>query len=241
MFAPARGDETIFSRPLGDVIYCVGLTSDFRTRALATVEAHICLLARLLASTTFESLLYLSSTRLYIRNQAASEDGCISVDPGDPEDIFNITKLAGESICLSQGNPRVRIARLSNVLGEDYESGNFIFSLIKDARQDGVVELRTTPESAKDYVLVDDVVRLLPKIAESGKRRLYNVASGSNLSNAEILGAIAEVTGARIKYAEKARHIAFPRIDNQSICSEFGYVPSPILPAIRSLALQFPG
>lgn len=178
---------------------------------------------------------------MYIRNDVASEGACISVDPMDPEDIFNITKLAGESACLSQNNPRVRIVRLSNVLGEDYGSGNFIFSLIKDARQRGVMELRTTPDSEKDYVLVNDVVDLLPRIVEAGRQRVYNVASGCNVSNAAILDVIGEVTGARVQYVANARKIAFPRIEICAIRDEFGFAPGPILPAIRSLALRYPG
>jgi len=38
---PARDDESIFSRPLGHVIYAIGLTADFRARPLETVEAHV--------------------------------------------------------------------------------------------------------------------------------------------------------------------------------------------------------
>ncbi len=51
----------------GDVIYCLGLTADFRSRPLDTAEAHVGLLARLLGAIQFRSFLYLSSTRVYAR------------------------------------------------------------------------------------------------------------------------------------------------------------------------------
>ena len=41
-FNPARG-ETL-DRPLGDVVYCIGLTADFRSRPCDTIDAHVCAL-----------------------------------------------------------------------------------------------------------------------------------------------------------------------------------------------------
>ncbi len=66
VWAPARGDAEVFTRPLGHVMYCVGLTADFRTRPFDTVDAHVGLLAEVLRRAQFESLLYLSSTRVYM-------------------------------------------------------------------------------------------------------------------------------------------------------------------------------
>src|SRR4029077_19833266 len=62
--SPAR-DEEITKRRLGDVIYCVGLTADFRTRPFDAGEAHVSELSRVLQRCSFDSLLYLSSARIY--------------------------------------------------------------------------------------------------------------------------------------------------------------------------------
>ena len=59
VWAPARGDAEVFTRPLGHVMYCVGLTADFRTRPFDTVDAHVGLLAEVLRRAQFDSLLYL--------------------------------------------------------------------------------------------------------------------------------------------------------------------------------------
>jgi nucleoside-diphosphate-sugar epimerase len=64
-FTPARGDDTIFTRPLGRVYYGIGYTADFAANPAATVEAHAALLGRLLATADFEKLVYMSSVRLY--------------------------------------------------------------------------------------------------------------------------------------------------------------------------------
>ena len=47
-FAPARDDASVFERELGHVIYCIGLTADFRQRPFDTVRAHVCFLAEVL-------------------------------------------------------------------------------------------------------------------------------------------------------------------------------------------------
>jgi len=52
-FAPARGDATLFAEELGHVIYCIGLTADFRSRPFDTVRAHVCLLADVLEKAPF--------------------------------------------------------------------------------------------------------------------------------------------------------------------------------------------
>src|SRR5437868_14664917 len=67
-YAPAKV-ETIWDKDLGNIIYCIGLTADFRTRPFDTVEAHVCKLNELLKRGRFDSLLYLSSTRVYIHSK----------------------------------------------------------------------------------------------------------------------------------------------------------------------------
>ena len=54
VWAPTRGDTEVFARPLGHVIYCVGLTADFRTRPFDTVDAHVGLLAEVLRRAQFD-------------------------------------------------------------------------------------------------------------------------------------------------------------------------------------------
>ena len=65
VYAPSREDRDLFERDLGRVFYCAGLTGDFAVRPFDTVEAHVTLLAQVLAKARFERLIYLSSTRLY--------------------------------------------------------------------------------------------------------------------------------------------------------------------------------
>lgn len=52
----------------GHVLFCAGVASDFRTRALDTVAAHVSALERALRSGGWRSFLYFSSTRVCVRH-----------------------------------------------------------------------------------------------------------------------------------------------------------------------------
>lgn len=231
---------------LGHVIYCAGLTADFRTRPHDTMEAHVGLVSRILAFGEFESLVYLSSTRIYDGAARGSEEMTFSVDPWSPNDLYNISKLAGESLCLNHDNPKVRVARLSNVYGTGmYDSGgggeNFLGSVIRDAISERHVELNSAPGSAKDYIHIGDVVRALTLIAIDGQERIYNVASGDTVSHEQLLDRLAEITGCTWSTAPDSPHIGFPGITTERITAAFAgagllWSPSRLLDRLPDLA-----
>ena len=220
-----RGDEVVcpsrdlwpMEDELGHVIYCIGLTADFRTRPIETVQAHVCRLAELLQRGRFESLLYLSSTRVYAGAERGSEEATFRVDPARFDDLFALSKLMGESLCLAIPNRRIRIARLSNVFGPDWGSSNFLTTVIAEAVDTGTLVLRTAPDSAKDYIAVDEVVDALLAIVERGNERTYNVASGRNVTNAALAARLAEVIGCSVRFEEGAPSIVFPSIECERI------------------------
>lgn len=238
-YAPDKGEAGIFERPLGHVIYCAGLTADFRQRPHDTMRAHVAYLNEILERAQFTSLLYLSSTRVYIRAHSTMEDAPLLVAPGEPEDIFNLSKLAGESICLHCGRGNVRVARLSNVLGEDFGSENFAFALIKEAQATGRIVLHTTFDSEKDYIRVDDVVELLRRIALDGGAGIYNVAAGTNITNQQMVESICEAIPASVVVAENSRRIRFAEISTERVRKEFAFVPRPVLPLVAELAARY--
>lgn len=223
----------------GHVIYAIGVTADFRQRPHDTMEAHVTLPSTLLRNGQFESFLYLSSTRIYRHAQNTHEDACISVRSSDAEDLYDISKLAGEALCQSGQRAGVRVARLSNVLGHDFESRNFVFDLMRQARAEGRVDLRSSLDSCKDYILVEDVLDLLPRIATGGLERCYNVASGVNLAHADILTPIVAATRAEIHVADGAPKLAPAPIDISRALSEFSFNPRPVLPALTGLVDQY--
>jgi nucleoside-diphosphate-sugar epimerase len=102
---------------LGHGLFTIGITAGFRGQPLETLDTHVVSLHAALKRFTFDSFLYVSSTRLYQGAESTAEPARLSVSPADPEDSYNSSKLAGESTVLSLGRETNRVARLSNVFG----------------------------------------------------------------------------------------------------------------------------
>ena len=242
--APHR-EEDLAGRKLGSVIYAIGLTADFRSKPLDAVDAHVCNLLSLMQTCDFDSLLYLSSTRLYTAQaEVVREDDQIVASSLSPDHLYNISKLMGESLAFSLTAP-VRVARLANVYGPDYLSENFLSTLIRDAVTQRRIVLRSSPESAKDYVNVDDVADVLIKIATLGREKLYNVASGRSVATAEITAKLQQLTGCTVESLPGVPKHTFPRISIDRIEREFNFKPRHVLddlePLVERYKKQFDG
>ena len=229
VFAPDRNDHALFEKELGHVIYAIGLTADFRSRPYETMRAHVAVLADVLEKCAFQSFTYLSSTRVYGRCASGSTDNILKVDPSDPSDLYNLSKLAGESLSLNCGRPNTRVVRISNVVGHTKaQSDNFLDSAIRDAIK-GEVLIRSAPESEKDYIALSDVVKAIPLIASAGRASIYNLASGSNTSNREITDLIEKILGCKIGYLPNAPILSFPPISISNLKDEFAFQPKRML------------
>lgn len=235
VFAPARNDASIFNRNLGHVIYAIGLTADFRSRPYDTARAHVSVLTDVLENCTFESITYLSSTRVYGHAMNGVTGRSFNVDPSDPSDLYNLTKLTGESLCLNGKAANARVIRLSNVVGPgDVRSDNFIDSIVSEA-MGGRLVVRSAPESSKDYIHIEDVAEMLPRIAANGRARIYNLASGVNVTHKEWTDEIASILPCDISYAPDSPVQIFPAIDVSQLIVEFGFSPRPVLSTLAEL------
>lgn len=222
VWVPHKADPQLWGRDLGHVVYAIGLTGDFRQRPFDTMEAHVGVLSRVLQRARFESLTYLSSTRVYMGSTRTDEDAPLTVQPADPSDLYNLSKLAGEALCHASGRDGVRVARLSNVVGPgmDPASGNFVASLMAEAKS-GHIVLRSHPDSRKDYVHIDDVVEWLVLIGERGQHSVYNVASGRSVSHRQWAEWCAERFGCNWSALEGASLQEFHPIEINRLQSEF--------------------
>lgn len=226
-------------QPVGHVFYCAGVTADFRSRPFDTFEANTRLVAEILRDTDFDSFTYLSSARVYRRSAASSESAPIALDPEDPEDFYDFTKLTAEALCHASTREHVRIVRLTNVVGSDFQSSNFVSDLIRSACRQRKIVLRTDLDSAKDYVLLEDVVDMLPRIARSASSACYNLGSGELLTHRELAGTICRAAGAELMVAADAGRVVWPRVDTSRLQREFGYRATPVLPRLSELVRQF--
>ncbi len=223
---------------LGHVIYAIGVPN-FKQNPLKTIDAHVILLNKILSETNFESFLYLSSTRIYYNALTTNENSPLIVNPYNENDLYNISKIMGETICNSSKKNNVRIARLSNVTGNNLNSNIFLSSIIQDAIKMKKIILQTKLNSEKDYVYIDDVLDILPKISLEGKSSIYNIASGKNITNEEIVKKLQNITGCEVEVIENAIKYSFPEISIERIKKEFNFEPISILDKFEEIVNEY--
>lgn len=209
----------------GPVIYAIGLTADFRQRPHATAEAHVCLLSQVLQRPGIRQLLYLSSTRVYGRSVNTRETSPLPCLSSDLSDLYNLSKLLGESLVLQDPRPGLKAIRLSNVIGPGQPPNTFLGALLEEARSSEIVTIQQSADTSKNYVALADVVQLLPLIAENGKQRLYNLGSSRSTCHSEV-AAWLESQGATVRFASgtstnTSDSLSFPPLSVDRLAAEF--------------------
>jgi nucleoside-diphosphate-sugar epimerase len=145
----------------------------------------------------------------------------------------------GESLCLSAENPKIHILRLTNVTGNNFNSHLFLPSIIRDAITKNKIKVFTSLTSKKDYLYIDDVLEIIPKIATNGKNKIYNIASGQNIESGEIIKKIVEITGCEVEVAPNSKEYSFPETSINKIVEEFNFEPTNILEKMEYMIDEF--
>lgn len=248
-WVPQRDDLKLMHRDLGHVFYCAGLTADYAVRPFDTVEAHTSLLNQVLRDTTYSSLVYLSSTRLYdswghaATTEAVTENAALTLDPNNPRHVYDLSKALGESLCRVAANGRARVARLSCVWGGDHSSEGFLSELMRDVmaacKQQGKharMQVNSSPHFERDYVHIDDVIDGLMALAEQPEFGIYNVAGGRNISNTALFNCVFEASGCKVQPTSDRPTPALPRISIERMAQTCGWTPTDVL---QRLGMQF--
>jgi nucleoside-diphosphate-sugar epimerase len=236
---PSRQDlKSLDGRALGHAFYCIG-EDDVSGNPYNVFEAHATQLANILRAKNFASLTYLSSTRVYFGAQNANEEAKLQILPDDDNAIFSVTKIAGEQLCFACKNPAVRVARLSTVIGLAPKGKSLLPTLIRDAMLRGRMRLTISPQSSRDYIAVEDVIEILPRIATDGKQRCYNIASGANICIGDIVRLIDGEFPAECDWRTDAPTVVFPAIDISRVRTEFSFSPRPPLEALVLACAEF--
>lgn len=230
---------------LGYVFYCAGLTADYIHRPYDTVEAHVSLLNRILHSCRFESLIYLSSTRLYDSQpqREGIEELPLLLNPAYPRHIYDLSKALGESLCRVAGKGRARVARLSCVYNDHTDEEGFLPELLRKVieQRSGVLNVDTSPLFVRDYIHLDDVIDALILIATQGTGFIYNVASGENVTNGELFSLIFENSGCRVVPLRNDEAPLPARISIQKMQDEFEWHPVSVLKQFISILKEKSG
>ncbi len=228
--AVRRGETVWMQRPLGHVFYCAGLTADHALHPHDTVQAHVGLLNELLQHGHYDSLVYLSSTRLYdgLPGPVVDEDSALALNPANPRHVFDLSKALGEALCRHASQGRARVARLSCVVSDDPDAPGFLPNLMRQLRlhRGGPLEVNTSLHAARDYVAMEDVLQALVRIACRGTQAAYNVASGHNIGNAELLQRLNELSGHELHARHRLRVASPAVVSVERLRREFGWQPS---------------
>ena len=252
-WVPQRDDPQLWERDLGHVFYCAGLTADYAERPFDAVEAHTSLLNRVLRDARFESLVYLSSTRLYdslgdsLSGIGATEDLPLRLAPDNPRHLYDLSKALGESLCCVAGQGRARVARLSCVWSAQPDAEGFLPELMRrvlasrgapGAAQRPCVFVASSPHLARDYVHIDDVLSALVTLATQDGFAIYNVASGRNVGNAQLFEGLSRVSGCELVATQDGIAATLPRISVARMANAFGWHPSGVLDRIGRIFEQ---
>lgn len=237
--APKKGDSSIFERELGTVIYCAGV-GDCINQPFDVFDAHSKLLAELLKNANFKRFIYISSTRLYMGQESACENSDLSIVHSDKRKLFNLTKLVGEELCLLSGK-NVIIVRPSNVYGLALNSPLFLPAITRNAINNGRVDMYVTPEYAKDYLALDDLLSAVYRLSqkESLSHIMYNIASGKNTTAGSIAKVLKAETGCEVNWVEGSVDEYFPVTDIQLILQEIDFHPADVLLDLELMVRNF--
>jgi UDP-glucose 4-epimerase len=236
---PARHASYNKQEDMGHVFYCAGLTADYLKRPFDTVAAHVSLLSQILQASRFQSLTYLSSTRLYDSQPGivGTEELPLLLNPATPRHIYDLSKALGESLCLVTGKGLARVARLSCVYNDHTDADGFLPGLLRQLikNRPSLLEVDSSPTFARDYIHLEDVLDALTLIATHGKEGLYNVAGGENIDNKTLFATLSQVCDCKIVPLRNDESPPAARISIDKMQKEFDWQPIPVLKKITSL------
>jgi nucleoside-diphosphate-sugar epimerase len=229
VWVPEKNNTELFTKELGIVIYCAG-HGDCDNGFLKVLDSNVLLLSKVIEKSSFDRLIYVSSTRIYMGQSESNEASDLSILFQDSRRLFNLTKLIAEELLL-KSKKDIAIVRPSNVYGLALESPLFLPSIIRNAVNNGKVDMYVSPEYAKDYVSVDDVAVMTIKIAQdvSSKGEIFNIASGDNISAKEIADILKLETNCEIVWHEDGITELFPNTDICKIKEKYTFAPREVL------------
>lgn len=237
VFVPERNDSSIYEQDLGIIIYAAGY-GDCLGDPHNVLEANTILLNMLLRDASFEKIIYISSTRVYMNQEYSLEDNDVSVCIEDNRRLFNLTKLTAEEICL-KSNKNCLIIRPSNVYGLALNSPLFLPSIIRDAINKKSVNMYVTPSYSKDYIFVGDLVATTLMLINLKKSGIFNIASGQNINAETIANLLIKKTGCEVKWLVDTDTEIFAPINIDKIKSIIDFNPANVINDINDMVENF--
>jgi len=183
------------------VIYVAGTASDYLRRRQETLDTQIVGLEYFLTRYAgCRNFVFISSTRVYGRVSDGSpimEEALACVPPMHTDNVYDSAKRLGESLCLwhaRSGSTPAVVARLSNIYGAQasQRSETAISDFARQAAQTGVIALKGSPDSTRNWICVLDIAQgVLRALAGGRPGEAYNIGSSEHLSSRRLAEMVA--------------------------------------------------
>jgi nucleoside-diphosphate-sugar epimerase len=209
-----RAEDEAEGGPDATIVYVSGIAFGAAEQPELAFRRHVLDAARWVGQ-PHRRFVYISSTRVYDGAASTREDAPLVVRPGTT-DVYISSKVAGESLVLTRSQQAV-VVRLSNAAGPSVHSRLFLSDVLRQAAQTGEVHLRSTLDSAKDYLDVRDAAAWIVDVALGATPRIVNLAFGRNTTHRAWLDALARLTPVRVVVAPASPEVVFAPIDASSL------------------------
>lgn len=239
VYVPEKLDEGVFTKALGTVIYAVG-HGDCANNPIKVLDSNVSYLVKILECSQFDSFIYISSTRVYMNQQASFESADLTVCAKDNRALFNLTKLTAENLVLNLVDKAI-IVRPSNVYGLAVNSPLFLPSIVRDSIAKNEVNMYIREDYQKDYVSVVDVADAIYKLAKADiqSNEIFNIASGRNTRADIIAKVITDKTGCKVNWFESNVNEAFSEVDISKLQGVVDFNPTTIEDDLESMINSF--
>lgn len=186
--------------------------------------AEVQALEMAVSTASYTSFLYLSTIEVY-RNLTKGwvEDAQIPVQVAPKADTDILHALTCESVALA-GGARCRVARLSCLYTDEGETTCGLTDALDIALRTKRLELSARQMRGCDYLSFENAVGVMISICESGTERIYNVASGYNVSGSEMAESLKRLAGVELAPIQGMDAGAIPAVDTKRIQTEFKFV-----------------
>lgn len=224
-FIPKKGKYK-FKKDLQNIIYCIG-SDDWVKDPGGAFDANLGIIPKIILNNKFKSFTLISSTRIYSNHsKKTNEDSFLRINPNLRNFYYNSLKIAAENFCLSLPNKKIKVLRMSNLFGDNFTRQIYLLpTLIRESVNKKKINIFINKKSSKDFLHVNEALDLMLKIIKKSKYRLYNIASGKNISLDKIANEIKRVSSCAINYKNQKNLIIQPKIDISRIKNEFNFKP----------------
>ncbi len=151
---------------------------------------------------SINKIIYTSSSSVYGNNELCSE-----TDPLQPLSLHSSLKIANERVIetfATQNRVDYTITRIFNMYGGD-DHFSIVSKIVNAYREDKTLNIFNNGEATRDFIHINDVVKVYKTILDRVNAPILNVGRGIEMSVKELLSFLKD-NGINIKTKSKSRN-----------------------------------